>query len=330
VRPRLASALPTVFLLLWFLTASAEVAGSAAAHDLRAVSNGRIAFSTGFDGTDPSHRSQIFTVHADGSDLRQLTHVGRRHHAVAPAFSPNGKKIVYQSDVSGSFQIWVMNADGSGKTQLTRSRRLENTVPSWSPNGSKIVFSRCRPLPFGFQDCHIAVMRANGPGVTVLTRGHWVDGAPKFSPDGDRIVFDSDRGGLESAVWVMKLDGRRMHRLTPPRLEAFWPNWSPDQTHITFTTNCCRLVGAKLWVMRADGSRAHAITAVSEDHNAAFGSFAPNGSKIVLVSDVRYPGLCCNDLYVMNADGSRMHTVLRNRPSVLFSDWGPTRDRARR
>jgi Tol biopolymer transport system component len=165
-------------------------------------------------------------------------------------------------------------------------------------------------------------MRANGSHADVLTHGHWVDGAPKFSPDGQRIVFDSDRGGLESALWVMKSDGSRMHRLTPPRLDAFWPDWSPNQTHITFSTNCCRQVGEKLWTMRADGSHAHAITAVGKDHNAAFGAYAPNGRRIALVSDVRYPHRCCNDLYVMNADGSDMHTVLTNRPTVLFSDWG--------
>jgi TolB protein len=239
-RRRLARSLRTAFVLLGCVAVPVAVAVPAGAHERIPARNGRIAFSTGFDGMDPSRRSQIFTVHADGSDLRRLTHVGPRHHAVAPAFSPNGKRILYSSDVSGSFQIWVMNGDGSGKTQLTRTRRLENTVPTWSPDGAKIAFSRCRPLPFGFHDCHIAVMRVNGSRVAVLTRGHWVDGAPKFSPDGERIVFDSDRGGLESAVWVMKANGSRMHRLTPPRLEAFWPDWSPHQTHITFTTNCHR------------------------------------------------------------------------------------------
>ena len=329
MRRRFTYALPAVLVLLWCIAVPAAAATQGGADVPMSANNGRIAFSTGFDGTDPSLTSQIFTVRADGSDLRQLTHVGQGKHAVAPVFSPDGKRILYQSDVSGSFQIWVMKADGSAKTRLTHNDGFNNIFPSWSPDGSKIVFGRCRPLPFGFLECHIAVMGANGSDVAVLTRGHWNDLAPKFSPDGRRIVFVSDRGGLEAAVWIMNEDGGEMRRLTPPRLEAISPDWSPDQAHITFSTNCCRAVGGDLWTMRADGSHPHALTAIPEDHNAAFGSYAPNGRKIVLVSDIRYPTLCCNDLYVMNADGSGMHTILTDTPTVLFSDWGPVQDRTR-
>jgi TolB protein len=283
--------------------------------------NGRIAFSTGFDGFDPALTSQIFTVRPDGSGLRRLTNVGRGHHAVSPAFSPDGRRIAYYSDVSGNYEIWVMDADGGHKTRLTHDERFVNLRPRWSPDGSAIVFSRCTSQ-FDFQ-CHITRMRANGSGITRLTNGHWVDGNPVFSPDGSRIAFDSNRKGLQSAVWVMKANGTDLRKLTRADLEAVFPDWSPDGAHITFSTNCCRPVGTNQWVMRADGSRPHPLTHVGSEHNAGVGVYAPNGRKLVLISDIRYPDRCCNDLMVMNADGSSLHPIVTTQPTVLFSDWGP-------
>jgi Tol biopolymer transport system component len=284
--------------------------------------DGRIAFSTGSDGSEPL-TSQIFTVGPDGSGVHQLTHVAKGKHSLSPDFSPDGKKILYQSDVTGNNEIWAMAANGSGKVQLTDNPDFQNLHPRWSPDGARIVFSRCIPLLFGLQDCHIAVMNADGTGLVTLTRGHWVDSNPEFSPDGSRIAFDSNRGGLESAVWVMNSNGTGAKRLTAPNLEAIFADWSPDGTHIAFSTNCCRPTGTNLWVMRADGSGAHALTHVPSDHNAGVGSYAPSGKRIVLISDIRYPDICCNDLYVMNADGSNLHTIVRNKPTVFFSDWGP-------
>jgi TolB protein len=159
----------------------------------------------------------------------------------------------------------------------------------------------------------------------MLTGGHWTDADPDYSPNGNMIAFASNRGGYESAIWVMHSDGSGLHRLTAPNLEGFWPSWSPDGTHITFSTNCCRPTGTNIWVMRADGSDAHAVTHVGSDHNAGFPTYSPDGHRIVLQSDLRYTDRCCSALYVMNADGSHLHAIITKNPTILFSDWGPTR-----
>ena len=284
--------------------------------------NGRIAFSTGGDGSDPSITGQIFTVRPDGTGLRRLTHVPKGKHAISPSFSPDGRRIAYQSDQSGTWHIWIMNADGSGQTRLTNNPNVQDLNPSWSPDGSSIVFARCFPQPFGILDCHIAVMSASGGAITVLTHGHWGDADPEFSPDGTRIAFDSNRRGLEAAVWVMNANGTDLRRLTAPRLEAFWPDWSPDGSHIAFQTNCC-VAGSDVWVMGADGSRPHALTNLPSTHNAGFERYSPDGTKMVLQSDLRLaPGTCCGDVYVMNANGTDLHRIVASR-TTLFTDWGP-------
>jgi Tol biopolymer transport system component len=298
--------------------------------------SGLIAFSTGADGSDPTLTSQIFTIRPDGSGLRQVTHVRAGKHALNPGFSATGKKIAFESDVTGNFEIWVMNADGSGQTELTRNQTFANFHPRWSPNGTTIAFTRCT-FPFGVADCHIAVISSNGGPITELTSGHWADGdscgsapnagsgnpvgGPEYSPDGSKIAFDSNRGGLESAVWVMNANGTNLRRLTAPSLEAFWPDWSPQGGQIAFTNHAC-VPGSDIWAMHADGTGGHALTHLPSNHNAGFESYAPDGSRIVLTSDLLDPNAATSAIFVMNADGSGLHAILTTQPSVLLVDWG--------
>jgi dipeptidyl aminopeptidase/acylaminoacyl peptidase len=80
-------------------------------------SNGRIAFSTGFvlPYGDRDVGPQIFVVNPVGTGLQQLTHVAGGHDAANPAWSPDGRRIVYQSNPAGEYDLWVMNGDGSGQ-----------------------------------------------------------------------------------------------------------------------------------------------------------------------------------------------------------------------
>jgi TolB protein len=300
--------------------------------------SGLIAFSTGFDGSFSSSTSQIFTVLPNGSGLQQLTHVATGQHALSPGFSSNGTRIAFQSDATGNFEIWAMSSAGGGQAQLTNDPTFQNFHPRWSPDGTRIVFTRCT-FSFGAPVCHIAVMNADGTGISELTSGHWADGdacgsspafgtglpagGAEYSPDGSQIAFDSNRGGFESAVWVMNANGSGLKRLTAARLEAVSPDWSPDGTHLAFMTNGCRPLRVNVWVMGADGSGAHALTNLPHDHNALFEAYSPDGRQIVLVSDLRYSNRCCDDLYVMNTNGSGLHSILTTQPTVLLTDWGP-------
>jgi dipeptidyl aminopeptidase/acylaminoacyl peptidase len=104
------------------------------AQDARSFQNGRVVGSERVDGEGSS---QIFSFASDGSDRKQLTSSGSN---IIPSWSRDGKRILY----SCNYEIWVMNADGSGKRQLTINTQGGNFAPVESPDGKKIAFAGVR------------------------------------------------------------------------------------------------------------------------------------------------------------------------------------------
>jgi TolB protein len=302
--------------------AHAPSSASAAA----AQANGRIAFSQWdlIPGGNLSGHSNVYTINPGGTGRRQLTHVGAAHAAGAPDWSRDGAKIAYESNQSGDYRIWVMNANGSRKMRLTSDPGFADLMPAWSPDGKRILFSRCDDHLGFIAGCDLDVMSAAGAGVRRLAGGHWTYVRGEFSPDGRRIVVGADRGGLLSALWVMRSDGTGLHRITRPSLQAFWPGWSPDGRRIVFTDNCCQF-GSNIWTVRPSGKGLRKLTHFSpQPLQGAFASYSPNGRRIVL----QYNGKCptrgiCQYFYVMNADGSGLHAVRTRVPNTFLTDWGP-------
>ena len=119
------------------------------------VHNGRIVGSERVDGEGSS---QIFSFAPDGSDRKQLTSAGNN---IIPSWSRDGKRILY----SCNYEIWLMNADGSGKRQLTFSTQGGNFAPVESPDGKLIAFAGVR----GSGQPEVWVMHADGSGQKRLT-----------------------------------------------------------------------------------------------------------------------------------------------------------------
>jgi len=191
-----------------------------------------------------------------------------------PEFSPDGKQIVWTKGGHGrSGELWVMNADGSARKQLTFDS-FPDLYASWSPDGSRIAWRSLRN-----NNGDIYVMNADGTNVRRLTTDPADDFAPEWSPDGASIAFTSQRKG-DDAVWVMNADGSDQLQLTRYGLHAGIPGWSPDGTKILFVDGLCDACAeSDLFTMNADGTRITQLTDTEANERAK--SWSGDGKLVV-------------------------------------------------
>jgi Tol biopolymer transport system component len=124
-----------------------------------------------------------------------------------PQFSPDGKRIVFASGRSGSFQIWVCDSDGKSPIQLTNLEAVGGS-PHWSPDGKNIVFDA---RPEGHAD--LFIISADGGAPRRITTEPTDEIVPTWSHDGRWIYFGSDRSG-EMQIWKMPSSGGKAVQVT--------------------------------------------------------------------------------------------------------------------
>jgi Tol biopolymer transport system component len=169
----------------------------------------------------------IYVIGSDGSGLTQLTS-GEGHNGF-PAFSPDGSKIVFLSDRTGTWQVWVMNADGSDQTQLTFDPQPKDQVPDWSPDGSKIAYlaDTHGSLNVSLSWGDIWVMNADGSDQHQITSGATYYGTA-WSPDGTRIAtLDRPSATVYTISASDGSDPQAVHAGPGPQ---FVPGWQPRGT----------------------------------------------------------------------------------------------------
>ena len=225
----------------------------------------------------------LFGMNADGSDQGRLTEE-RGDPATAaglqfqtdPAWSPDGKQIAFASAREGSFDIYVMNADGSDTRRLTTSNANEQG-PTWSPDGSQIAFSRSS------EGGRVWVMDADGGGEHRLTDELAEEGEPAWSPDGRWIAYTRRAAaGDAREIWVARPDGAGRHGVTSLRAQSYGPAWSPDSTQLVFSANAGSAT-FDLYVIGADGTGLRRPVRSATD--AFEPAWSPDGSEIAFSRD---------------------------------------------
>ncbi|MFL6211251.1 MAG: protein kinase domain-containing protein [Pyrinomonadaceae bacterium] len=160
----------------------------------------------------------------DESRAKQLTSGGVADGYDNLAWLPDGR-IVYNVYTGEHLDLWIMNADGTGRKQLTNDAYWEYTAAA-SPDGRYMVFQSER-------GGNLSLWRidADGNNPKQLTTGDGVDSRPAFSPDSQWIVFESTRAG-KPTVWKVGIQGGTPHQLTDEF--SLNPTVSPDGQLIAY------------------------------------------------------------------------------------------------
>jgi Tol biopolymer transport system component len=257
--------------------------------------------------------SDIYLIRTDGSERTQLTTAPGNDFT--PAWSPDGRQIVFRTTRDGNDEIYVMNADGSNQTNLSRSSTQERS-PDWSPDGQQIALASLQGeiLDIFVLPIHLTKTNGNQTDWTNLT-GNSLGGDeyPAWSPDGTKIAFHSHRDG-NWEIYVMNADGSEQTRLTHNPGEDTYPTWSPDGSRLVF--NSATVGYTNIYVINADGT---GLTQLTSDPAPEYDpSWSPDGSMIAFTRAIDEDPRSAH-IYLMQADGSAQ-TQITDTPA---SDWNP-------
>jgi Tol biopolymer transport system component len=243
--------------------------------------------------SDAPEHDVLMVVNTDGSGLHQLTPAcaGACASQCAmlrlpcpgddyPSWSPDGTRIAFERAYGPDLAhltvaIWVAHADGSHAVQLTHPQPgiSEDHSPSWSPDGRHIVFAHFDDSAPNGGLGSIETIDPDGTHqqivYTVPSKWPFGGGAPRWSPDGSKILFSTfcfggspdtcppDTPSTGAHLFTIRPDGTGLTELTHGSTNTFFPTWSPDGSTILFSESPRGFDGSPdIYVMDANGSHA--------------------------------------------------------------------------
>ena len=264
-------------------------------------------------------------------------------HGGAPSVSPDGTRIAFLSERDGVADIYVIGADGTGESRVTRTPERESP-PAWSVDGKTLFFTifddgSSRIFSIGVDGrnqtlvgtvpgrvlCVLPEARTvlswtgtwtamrmfesklDGSGSRQLTDGTGVVWGARWSPDGKRIAFaDRDAKGHLHVYAIDAAGGerRQLTHLESSDLREQMPAWSPDGSKLAVQAGAEKQP-THIWIVDAATGAGEKIGAHTEGYDDEVPAWFPDGKRVAFQSD-RTGAM---EIWVMNSDGSAQRRV---------------------
>jgi Tol biopolymer transport system component len=263
--------------------------------------------------------TDIYSICPDGSNLIKLTDSTSVNNS--PAWSPGGERIAFSSARNGIYQIFVMNANGSNKIQLTSDYQSDH--PVWLPDGEQIAFRTTDTKGLWWW----RIIDIETKEITVFSEPSYdfFFQTPAWSPDGQRIAYMSlveqeQRNDGSSQIHVKNVDGSNDVALTNDIWANINPIWSPDGEKIAFLSERDGTYYMfALYVMSADGQDIQKLSDPIYSENNKY-SWSPDGTEIAIDSQESV-----RKIYIIDLNSGQKRELLTvNVGEYVFSpSWQP-------
>jgi Tol biopolymer transport system component len=193
--------------------------------------NNRIAFTGIANG-----RNQVWLMEADGSHARQVMSPGLSDQVFYPSWYPDGNTIAVMDALD--LVIKKIDLTGGSAVPLTRHAQVMSGMPSVSPDGKWIAIAGQDNHGQPYDQTNNSIWLVDASGIAHLLESIPAQGrAPSWSPDGQRLAFESNRASVlgRYAIFLINKDGTGIAQVTDPSLNADHPVWSPDGRRLAFS-----------------------------------------------------------------------------------------------
>lgn len=197
---------------------------------------------------------KIHVIDATGSNGKKLTDDDCNN--AEPNWSPDGKSLVYQSSCKGSYDIWLMDANGNGKQVLIGEVTFDEREARFSPSGVELVYVRRSKGESYNKNGDIRIYELSGDDSSTGLQGR----GPVYSPDGSRLVFMAS-DGASWQIFVYDFSTKKSEQITFGQNDCRWPAWSPDGNNIVYNSATGGgTTPTGIWMVSADGGDPLSIT----------------------------------------------------------------------
>ena len=224
-----------------------------------------------------------------------------------PSMSSDGSRIVFHHKVDGYYEVFVVNTDGTGLTQVTTDQRSYVHL-SISGDGSKIAATSYMPTTQGsFSDSKTSVINSDGTGLITLISGSSLGEAPVISDDGSKVVITAFVDiNSNYQIFVINSDGTGLKQLSDNTSYSSHPSISSDGSKVAFMSN------STLFVVNSDGTGLTPLT--NSTMTIVDPSISGDGSKVVFESYVNSDDpddfdIPNSEVFVVNTDGTGLIQV---------------------
>ncbi|MCP4356069.1 MAG: Tol-Pal system protein TolB [Proteobacteria bacterium] len=243
---------------------------------------------------------QLCIMNQDTSSQQCLT--DGRSLVLTPRFSPVKQELAYLSYANGRPRIYLLDLN-TGKQEIVGDFKGLNSAPRFSPDGEKLLMTLTKDED---GNSEVYEMKLKNKRLKKLTFSPAIDTSASYSPDGEKIVFNSDRPG-KPTLYIMDEDGNNLKRLTYGRGNYYAPVWSPRGDVIAF-------------VKQLEGKFHIGVIEIDEDGNGGeerlltegfldeSPTWAPNGRVIIFARQVGDK----NSLYAVDLTGYNLHEIKTN------------------
>lgn len=221
--------------------------------------------------SDRAGGPELWVMDWDGANPKQLTKHGAI--ALAPAWSPDGRRMVFTSFLRGSPALFVLTPE-EGYLRMLWDKGGVNSSASFSPDGTRVAFASSVD---GNTDIYI--VEVEGGTARRLTRARGIDTQPAWAPNGRQIAFTSTRSG-NPQIYLMDADGSNVRRLSFEGGFHDEATWAQDGTRIA----CTIKVGNRFQIATIDAITGDQ-TVIPGPGNNESPCFSPDGSMLAFASD---------------------------------------------